>query len=152
MNTALLRQFAALHDRKARLETEIDEIKVQLAQLEPMLMDEFSQESVNKMTVTFPVVLAPGVDGAAPIEASMKATIYLERKLWCKIVDGDTPRAIAALKAAGDDWAVFVKEGFNSNTLSARLRESEKAGDPLPAALAGAIETSEVFSLRVRRT
>ncbi len=65
------------------------------------------------------------------------------------MVDGDISRACEALREAG--LGEMVQPRFNTNTLSAYLRELHENGQPLPKQLVGAIEANRVFKVGVRR-
>jgi len=69
--------------------------------------------------------------------------VYVERKLWAKAKDGDKPAVCKALKRCrlGD----YVEETFNTNSLSAYVRELDREGKPLSPALASVLDVSEVF-------
>lgn len=56
-------------------------------------------------------------------------TVYLHREWWAKTAEGHSvEEALAALKAC-DETAVFVKESFNTQTLSAYFRERRAASE-----------------------
>lgn len=131
MNTEELKRFIALEERRRQLETEIDAIKAEAAQLEQMLLPEFERSGLEKVSI----------DGR---------TVYLERKLWAKAKDGDKAAVCKALKRAhlGD----FVEETFNTNSLSAYVRELDREERSLPPSLRDVLEISEVFKLRTRRS
>lgn len=84
------------------------------------------------------------------------STVYLERKLWAqKETDPSTDEpvptevVVEALNAAG--LGDFVQEGYNTNTLSAYLRDLDENEEPLPPALRGVIKAAEVFKIRYRK-
>jgi hypothetical protein len=121
----------ALEERRRQLETEIDAVKAEAAELEQRLLPQFEQSGVERLSI----------DGR---------TIYLERKLWAKARDGDKAAVCCALKRArlGD----YVEETFNTNSLSAYVRELDREGRPLPPSLETVLDISEVFHLRTRRS
>jgi hypothetical protein len=131
MNTDELKRFVALEERRRQLEAEIDAIKAEAAQLEESLLPQFEQTGLEKVSI----------DGR---------TVYIERKLWAKAKDGDKAAVCKALKRAhlGD----YVEETFNTNSLSAYVRELDREGRPLPPSLREVLEVSEVFKLRTRRS
>ncbi len=77
-------------------------------------------------------------------------TVYVERKLWAKAKDGDKPSVCKALKRCrlGD----YVEETFNTNSLSAYVRELDREGRQMPPSLVAVLDVSEVFKLRTRRS
>ena len=130
MNTEELKRFVALEERRHRLETEIDTIKAESAELEGRLLPQFEQSGTERVAI----------DGR---------TVYVERKLWAKPKDGDKPAVCKALKRCrlGD----YVEETFNTNSLSAYVRELDRDDRPLPPTLAAVLDVSEVYKLRTRR-
>ncbi len=131
MNTEELKRFIALDDRRRQLETEIDKVKAEVAELEQLLLPAFERDGVERVSI----------DGK---------TVYLERKLWAKAKDGDKAAVCKALKRThlGD----YVEETFNTNSLSAYVRELDREGRPLPPSLGEVLEVSEVFKLKTRRS
>ena len=131
MNTDELKRFVALEERRRQLETEVDSIKAEAAELESRLLPQFEQSGTERIAI----------DGR---------TVYVERKLWAKAKDGDKAAVCKALRRArlGD----YVEETFNSNSLSAYVRELDREERPLPSSLRDVLEVSEVFKLRTRRS
>jgi hypothetical protein len=131
MNTEELKRFVALEEQRHRLETEIDTIKAEAAELERRLLPQFEQSGTERIAI----------DGR---------TVYVERKLWAKPKDGDKPAVCKALKRCrlGD----YVEETFNTNSLSAYVRELDREERPLPPTLAAVLEVSEVYKLRTRKS
>lgn len=131
MNTEELKRFVALEERRRQLETEVDSIKAEAAELEGLLLPQFEQSGMERVAI----------DGR---------TVYVERKLWAKAKDGDKPSVCKALKRCrlGD----YVEETFNTNSLSAYVRELDREGRQMPPSLIAVLEVSEVFKLRTRRS
>jgi len=131
MNTEELKRFVALEERRRQLEAEVDTIKAEATELEQRLLPQFEQEGFEKISI----------DGR---------TVYVERKLWAKARDGNKAAVCKALKRArlGD----YVEETFNTNSLSAYVRELDREERPLPPSLREVLEVSEVFKLRTRRS
>lgn len=131
MNAEQLRTFVTLEQQRLDLEIQIDAIKRETAELEAALLPQFEQDAIDRISI----------DGR---------TVYVERKLWAKAKDGDKPSVCKALKRCrlGD----YVEETFNTNSLSAYVRELDREGRPLPPSLATVLDVSEVFKLRTRRS
>ena len=131
MNTDELKRFVALEERRRALEAEVDTIKAEASELEGRLLPQFEQSGLERVSI----------DGR---------TVYVERKLWAKPKDGDKPAVCKALKRArlGD----YVEETFNTNSLSAYVRELDREGRAMPPSLAGVLDVSEIFKLRTRRS
>ena len=131
MNAEQLRAYVNLEQQRLDLEARIDAIKRETAELEAALLPQFEQDAIDRITV----------DGR---------TVYVERKLWAKAKDGDKPAVCKALKRCrlGD----YVEETFNTNSLSAYVRELDREGRQMPPSLAAVLDVSEVFKLRTRRS
>jgi hypothetical protein len=131
MNTEELKRFVALEEQRHQLEAEIDTIKAEAAELEGRLLPQFEQSGTERIAI----------DGR---------TVYVERKLWAKPKDGDKPAVCKALKRChlGD----YVEETFNSNSLSAYVRELDREERTMPPTLAAVLDVSEVYKLRTRRS
>jgi len=131
MNTEELKRFVALEERRRELEADVDTVKAETAELEQRLLPQFEQGGFEKVSI----------DGR---------TVYIERKLWAKAKAGDKGAVCKALKRCrlGD----YVEETFNTNSLSAYVRELDREGKPLSAPLAAVLDVSEVFKLRTRRS
>jgi hypothetical protein len=131
MYTEELKRFVALEERRRQLEAEVDTIKTETAELEQRLLPQFELEGFEKISI----------DGR---------TVYVERKLWAKAKDVNKAAVCKALKRArlGD----YVEETFNTNSLSAYVRELDREDRPLPLGLRDVLEVSEVFKLRTRRS
>jgi hypothetical protein len=131
MNTEELKRFVALDERRHELEAEIDTIKAEAAELEQRLLPEFERSGMERVSI----------DGR---------TVYIERKLWAKAKAGDRAAVCKALKRCrlGD----YVEETFNTNSLSAYVRELDREERQMPPTLAAVLDVSEVFKLRTRRS
>jgi len=81
-------------------------------------------------------------------------TVYLHRQVWAGCAEGVSKEQVCeALEAAGLDE--FVYETWNSQTVSAWVREQKEGPDGLPILppeLVGKLVASEVFEARVRRS
>ena len=131
MNAEQLRSYVTLEQQRLDLEAQVEAIKTETAELETLLLPQFEQEAIERISI----------DGR---------TVYVERKLWAKAKDGDKPAVCKALKRCrlGD----YVEETYNTNSLSAYIRELDREGKPLSQALATVLEISEVFKLRTRKS
>jgi hypothetical protein len=131
MNAEQLRTYVNLEQQRLDLEAQIDAIKKETAELEAALLPQFEQDAIDRISI----------DGR---------TVYVERKLWAKAKDGDKPAVCKALKRSrlGD----YVEETYNTNSLSAYIRELDREGKQLSPSLATVLDISEVFKLRTRRS
>ncbi len=119
-----------LAKRKRELSVELEAVSAEIKELEEQLLHEFEASGTSNVTV----------DGIM---------CYLHRQLWAKAKEGNYLRACQALRAC--ELGALVEEKFNSNSLSAWVREQSKAGVDLPAELSEAIEVAEVYSIRTRK-
>lgn len=135
MDMQRARRFAELKKRIDKLEEELGPLKdeyEQLADPDGAMMREFMQSGLQRLSV----------DGV---------TIYLHRQVWAKAVAG-TDAACDALVASGD--GVYVKPGYNHQSVSARVRELYGDGmDPdwQPPEWKGVIDAVEVYKLKAVR-
>jgi len=139
----LVRQFVELNDEIKLQEDENETRKTKRMLLEEELLRRFENAEVNTMGV-------------------LGKTVYIHRQLWSKNM-GDSSETVIALKESGLND--LVEEKFNSNRLSAYIREVAKehtvlSGIPpscteirelLPKPLQAVIDVTERISLRVRR-
>jgi len=128
-----VREYSRLRRQQSDNEDAAKSIKDKADELEKELLDEWAQYELQNQKLA---------DGS---------TVYLDRKLWARVEEGvDKGDVLDALVEAGHEE--FVTRTFNSNTLSAWLRELERDGTPLPEPLVGKLSTSEVFKLKIRRS
>ena len=140
----LVNRFIELEEMRKSREGEIDEIKKEVAELEPQIMERFENAGMQSM------------------KSKQGTVIYIRRDLWSGAKEGAEVLLLEALKAVG--LGDMVKEKVNTQTLSAYVREQEKdqfganvSAKPeeiigvLPEPLRGAINITERFSLRTRR-
>ena len=132
LNMERLKEFVEKDARKQALKRELNQLNKELNELEPELLESFAEEGVESIKV----------DGRI---------VFLHRQIWAQVVGGacNRPLAVEALKRAG--LSDFVSENFNSNQLSAYMRELERNGEPLPEEFDGILEANEKFSLRTRK-
>lgn len=140
MNTDDLKRFVELSEKKSDLGDDLKAVTTEMDEIEERLKDAFQEESIQSVRI----------DGH---------TVYLRRELWAGAPkndagDTDTERACEALRRAGVGH--FVKEGFNSMTVSAWVREFDQ--DPitkmpiLPPELGDDLRVTERYGVRTRRT
>lgn len=131
MDSVMLRQFVQWEKERDDLESRLKTVKESISQIEDNLLKEFEKDGISKATV----------DGL---------TIYIQRKLWASAKDGNYEATCAALRECG--MAQYVQERFNTNSISAYVREAEKNGIEVPKALQDTLTVSEKFSLNTRRS
>lgn len=136
-DTDKLARFAELSARKRELQEELKQTNTELGVLEEQLLPQFENAGVQNMRIN-------------------GMTVFIHRQIWAGAEDGDTERAVDALKAAG--LTDYVAEKFNTNSLSAWVREqvavadTEDLYDALPPEFRGSISVAERFQLRARRS
>ena len=138
MDDEKLRRYVELDSRKRELKDELKTTNEEMRKLGEQLLNEFEHSGIQNINV----------DGV---------TIYIHRQLWAGAKD--KPAAIQALKKAG--LVDYVAETFNTQSLSAWVREQvalaedddmEDIYDALPPEFRDAINVSERFELRARRS
>ena len=122
----LVKDYADMTAERRRLEGEVNQLKITLANLEEKLVGEFAQAGIQN------------------VKTSAGQTVYLNREIFAKLV-GDPKKARTALRRAG--LGDFVKETVNSQTLRAYVREM---GEAIPKGLQPYIDVTEVFRMRMR--
>lgn len=128
MDGGINKEFAELSKEKKRLEAELAKVKERLVEIEPYLLDIWSRDGVNRITIS-------GI------------TLYMHSQLWAVVAEGCTKEdAIAGLKEAG--LGDFVAENYNSNTLSAHFRELAKNVDLADIVIPKGVALTEKFSIR----
>lgn len=122
-------QLVKLRREKARLESELERVKAKIAELDPRLLDWFTEVGMDRGTW----------DGM---------TLTQRRELWASVPAGaDVGKIKASLRRAGVDPAAIFKEGANTQTLSALIREMERSDKGIPPALQKNLKISEVFKV-----
>jgi hypothetical protein len=140
----LVNRFIELEEMRKSREGEIDEIKKEVAELEPQIMERFENAGMQSM------------------KSKQGTVIYIRRDLWAGAKEGAEVLLLEALKSVG--LGDMVKEKVNTQTLSAYIREQEKdqfganvSAKPeeiigvLPEGLREAVNITEKFSLRTRK-
>lgn len=130
MDTERLKRFTELEHRRRELKDEADRVNKEIAVLEEGILKDFEEAGMNSCRVN-------------------GLTVFLHAQTWAKARDGDYARACRALEAEG--LGDMVQPRFNTNTLSAWVRERQAGGEELPEGLKDSIEVSEVFSVRTRK-
>ena len=146
MNMEQLKEFVCLENRKRDLDAELKATKQKLDDLEQVLVPQFIDDGVQRMTVDNRTVsLAQDIYASPPSERA---------------------DVVAALKAS--ELGQYVAENYNTNSLTAFVREvardvailAEREGRPygedevlqaLPKPLGTALKVSFVHSLRSRK-
>lgn len=103
MDNRLMKRYVSLEKRRRKLEDALDILIKKLTEIVPFVREQMSRAGLKQLKL----------DGL---------TISLRRQLWVKVLD--RAAAVAALKASG--MADYVAENFNSNSLSAFIREIEQ--------------------------
>lgn len=130
MNSERLTRFVSIDTEIKDLEARVKMLKTERASLNDAILDDFAESNVESVTI----------DGK---------TVFTHRQIWAKSLFSKEAVA-SALRESG--YGDLVTEGFNTNTLSAILREREERGDPVvPPELDGIIGFSEVYSVRARK-
>lgn len=136
MNTAWIRDWMKMVERKREAEERIAEINEQIKECERLILRDLQEEGVDRITV----------DGK---------TVYVRREVWASS-GGDTPALVQAFKEEGLDE--LVTETVSSQRLSAWVREhdpersmsEEEIVSALPPRIAPHVKVTEVFKLGYR--
>lgn len=130
MDNRTLKRYVRLDTERKELETKIARVKDKQKECEETLKRQFEKAGVQSVKV----------DGNS---------VYIMRQLWASAKDGDRQAVCAALKKGGMED--YVAENFNTQSLSAYVRELDGLGDPLPDGLKECVQVVEKFSIRVRK-
>jgi hypothetical protein len=124
-----IEEFIELSKRKKELTRELEEVKSTLGALDAIILERFTQDGTEKITRN-------------------GMTLYVHSQLWAKKKEGiSNAQAVRALEEAGyEDYTTL-----NHQSLSALLREWEKAREPIPEGLQNFIEGSTAYSIRARK-
>lgn len=129
LNVTLLKKFARLYLARKKLDEKSRQLGKQLIEMEPALIRHMTDLETN--TVNF----------KGGITLKKDSTIYAKKKVEEKKL------IIEALRKSGLDY--LLAENYNSNSLSAYVRERYNSGKDLPEALAEVIEADPVEKLKV---
>lgn len=124
---AVLAQFVDYSKEKRSLEKRLAVVKAEMETLEGIVLREFESLGVSSMKCG-------------------DTTVHLRRQIWARAKGGDKEAVCSVLQELG--MGDMVSETFNTNTLSAWVREQEREEKPIPDALQDVIEITEEFSVR----
>jgi hypothetical protein len=129
VDTENLQEFVDLENDRRDLELRLKQIKERRQELEEKLLSQFEESGVQSMRVN-------------------GMTVYMHRQLWANH-NGDKETTVQALRASG--LGDMIYETFNSQTLSAWVREMEDIDTEIPEAVRPHLKLSERFSIRTQR-
>ena len=126
------RRIAEIKRLIAAKDEDVKALKKELRPLEKALLEEFAEKGLQSVKIA---------------EGNRKVTVFLKRDL--RATNLVSPEATAAAcRAAGLEH--MVGERVNANTLSAYIRDLERADEPIPDAFESVVGTLEQFSVGVR--
>ena len=136
LNTDLVRKFAETTQRKRYLEEMLRDTNKDLAALEKPLRQEMQLAGVSSL----------------PIETDCgRMTVYTQSTLWAKPKkEIDRQDVCAVLEETG--LSDLVSRNFNTNSVSAFVRETLAEGVALDERLADVLDVLEVTSVRAVRS
>jgi len=73
--------------------------------------------------------------------------VYIKRRLFVSPKDGNRDAVLSALRKS--ELTEFIQENFNTNTLTAYVKEQFEIGLKLPQPLEESLKISEKFTLNV---
>ena len=136
MNMEIIKQFASLTARKKKLEDGLRAVKDEMSNIEPALLQELLDNQLDRLPVT--------------TEDGDRITVFIHRQAWARPKDGNKEAVVAALKDCG--LSDFVSESYNTNSLSAYVRECLANGQELQPELKETVRVDEVTSIRGKRS
>lgn len=107
MDNRLLKRFVSLDKRRRKLDVELKDTKKKLEELEPTVRENLVKSGTDRIAI----------DGLL---------LYIKRTIWVKALEGAEGKqaTIAALKAV---LPQYISDNYNSNSVTAWLREVEQA-------------------------
>jgi hypothetical protein len=136
--SALLVRYVTADKEVRAMEEKLEAAKKKLNELEPQVLDYMQRHGMSSAKVA-------------------GLTVYLNRQIWASVAKdeaGDNTSSIETLKQF-PDTSVFVKEGVNTQTLSAWVREQPQDSQfmpLLPEEVVGAIKVTEKYNVRTRKS
>mgnify|MGYP003652855539 CR=1 FL=1 len=124
--SVLVAKYAQKTEARRKLDSESKRLATEIAALDARLVEEFAKTGIQN------------------VKTASGQTVYLNREIFATLT-GDLKKAKTALRRAG--LGEFIKEGVNSQTLRAYVREMDEV---LPRGLQPYIDITEVFRIRMR--
>ena len=134
MDTNRLRKFATLTAKKRNAKNILEEVDAELTQLQEEILEEMGQEGVSQARVD---------------TDEGRFTLFPVRQLWAKAHDGNYDKACRFLKKIG--LGDLVEKRFNTNRLSAVVREWDAQEVSLPKNIEKYIDIAETYKIGVRK-
>ena len=131
MDMDLAKKFGSLVSRKRDIEDELRAVKSEIASLDKLLLEEMRNNQMERLHIA-------------------DCTLYIHKMLIAKPKEG-RGRADVVEKLRLCGLGDLVSENYNSNTLSAWVREQLANGEQLPELLSSVVDTTELVSVRGRR-
>lgn len=126
----MAKQFVALAKEKRDLEARLDHVKKGMKDLQPLLLAAIEEGRFPESS---------RVDGT---------TVFLRKQTWASAKDGNYEAACAALIECGLEG--YVNTRFNTNSVSAYVRDLEKEEIPIDPRLAEVLNITEKFEVQAR--
>ena len=124
--SVLVAKYAQKTEARRKLDSESKRLATEIAALDARLVEEFAKAGIQN------------------VKTAAGQTVYLNREIFATLT-GDLKKAKTALRRAG--LGEFIKEGVNSQTLRAYVREMDEV---LPKGLLPYIDVTEIYRIRMR--
>ena len=124
--SVLVAEYARKTEARRKLDAESKRLATEIAALDARLVEEFAKTGIQN------------------VKTASGQTVYLNREIFATLT-GDLKKAKTALRRAG--LGEFIKEGVNSQTLRAYVREMDEV---LPKGLQPYIDVKEIYRVRMR--
>ena len=129
MNLDRLKRFVELKNKVKEFEAVTDTLKDELKTLEAAIIEDFATTGIDKITIN-------------------GQTIFIQKQIWAKVEDKQ--KAIDMLKAS-EYYNHYIYETYNTQQISAVIREYIKNGDEIPPEFKDVIGYSETFNVKVTK-
>lgn len=128
MDAEIMRRYRTLMEEKRVHNENLENVKRELAELEPIVLEMMSQDGLQHVRID-------------------NKTLYIHRQLWAGMEEGYSKEQVAqSLVNAG--LGDYVVPSFNTSQVSAYFREQARENDNLK--LPEGLKLTEKFTVRMR--
>ena len=135
--SAIAQDFVAIADEISVLESRVETLKEKKKGLSEQLVGMFTDEAVEKLTVSD--------------AANTRRTLYIHTSVYAKLKEGlEREHGLEALRLS--KLQGFIAEQWNTQTLSAWVREQQRNGEAIPDPMQKVFTFDPKHEIRVNRS
>lgn len=130
-------KFGKLKLEEKELKAKMDALKLSIAPLHDQMLAHMEEACIDSMKL------------------GMGLSLYLHTQIWAKLPEGVEKSALIAQLKASADTEFLVAENYNTQKLSAFIREfpeDDSGKKIIPDELKGVLEANEVVQVRARKS